>query len=210
MHILFDFDGTLVNSFPCVLKKAILLAEEFSFRKVQEEEIERLRDLSSKEIIKFLNIPIYKIPLLISRMRKHLQSEMKTLKPIPGIQAMLEQLYDEKFIIGILTSNSIENVESWLNLHNMRHLFSFIHSESSYFSKKYLIKRTLSKYRIDRSQAIYIGDETRDIDAANKNNMISIAVTWGYNSEKAMLKYKPSFVAESPKDILCCARSHVC
>lgn len=202
MYLLFDFDGTLVNSFNCVMKKAMLLAEEFPFRKIQEQEIEGLRDLSSTEIIKFLKVPIYKIPILISKMRKHLHHEMPTLTPVAGIQSILEQLYDAKFTLGILTSNSIENVETWLDINNLRHFFAFIHTESNYFSKKYLIKKTLVKYQIDRSQAVYIGDETRDIDAAKKNNIISIAVTWGYNSEKAILKYEPSFVAKTPDDIL--------
>lgn len=84
----------------------------------------------------------------------------------------------------------------------MRHLFSFIHAESTYFSKAYLIKKTLAKYQLDKSQAVYIGDETRDIDAAKKNHIISVAVTWGYNSEKTILKYEPSFIAKIPADIL--------
>lgn len=202
MYLLFDFDGTLVNSFNCVMKKAMLLADEFSFRKIQEQQIESLRDLSSTEVIKFLNVPIYKIPILISKMRKHLHHEMPTLMPVTGIQTVLEKLYNEKFTIGILTSNSVENVETWLDINNMRHLFSFIHAESTYFSKKYLIKKTLAKYQIDKSKAVYIGDETRDIDAAKKNHIISVGVTWGYNSEKIILKYTPSFVAKSPADIL--------
>ena len=202
MHLLFDFDGTLVNSFDCVMKKAMLLADEFSFRKIHQEEVVGLRDMSSTEIIKFFNIPFYKIPSLISQMKKHLHHEMATLTPVAGIQQLLEQLYNAKFTLGILTSNSVENVEKWLNINNMRYLFTFIHTESNYFSKQYLIKKTLKKYKIDKTKAIYIGDETRDIDAAKKNNISSVAVTWGYNSEKAILKYEPSFVAKAPEDIL--------
>ena len=33
MHMLFDSDGTLVNSFQCVVEKTNLLAEKFNFRK---------------------------------------------------------------------------------------------------------------------------------------------------------------------------------
>ena len=72
MHVLFDFDGTMVDSFNCVMEKAILLADEFGFRKIHEHEIESLRDLSSTEVIKFLEVPLYKIPTLIFKMRKHL------------------------------------------------------------------------------------------------------------------------------------------
>lgn len=202
MYLLFDFDGTLVKSFDCVIKKAMLLADEYSFRRIHPHEIDGLRDMSSIEIIKLFNIPMYKIPMLISQMKKHLHREMSTLMPVSGIQQILEQLNNAQFTLGILTSNSVENVKKWLDINQMSHLFSFIHSESTYFSKKYLIKKILKKYKIDQSQAIYIGDETRDIDAAKYNNISSVAVTWGYNSEKAILAYQPSYVARIPEDIL--------
>ena len=202
MYLLFDFDGTLVDSFDCVLKKSILLSDEFYFRKLNDDEINGLRDLSSKELIKFLQVPIYKIPKLILTMRKHLHNEMRNLTPFPNIYQVVERLYDHKFSLGILTSNSVENVSLWLDLHKMSHFFNFIHTESNFFSKKYLLKKTISSYKIDKSQTYYIGDETRDIDAAHKNNIKSIAVTWGYNSEKALLKYEPSFIVQRPEDIL--------
>ena len=60
----------------------------------------------------------------------------------------------------------------------------------------------MGSYKIDKSKAYYIGDETRDIEAAKKNHIKSIAVTWGYNSETALEKYDPSYIAKTPKDLL--------
>ena len=202
MYLLFDFDGTLVNSFTCVMEEALLLADKFNLKKITAEEMDNLRDLSSKDLIKSLNIPMYKIPNLIRHMRKHLRNEMHHLAPVTHIRPVMEKLYDSNFSLGILTSNSIENVSMWLESHNMRHFFNFIHNESTYFSKKQLLKKTIKAYNIDKSQTYYIGEETRDIDAATKNDLKSIAVTWGYNSEKALLQYQPAFIARHPADIL--------
>ena len=202
MYLLFDFDGTLVDSFNCVAEKAILLSEEFSLKPFKREEIDNLRHLSSKELIKFLHIPIYKIPKLIYKMRQHLRNEIPNLPPFPDIYQVVEGLYHTESILGILTSNSVDNVSKWLELHNMRHFFKFIHTEPNYFSKRYLLKKTMGSYKIDKSRAYYIGDETRDIEAAKKNHIKSIAVTWGYNSETALEKYDPSFIANTPKDLL--------
>ena len=135
-------------------------------------------------------------------MRKHLHDEMKNLPPVENIYQILEKLTQANFTLGILTSNSVENVSTWLNLHKMNHFFEFIHAESHYFSKKNLLRKTLKKYKIDKSQTYYICDETRDIDAANQNGIKSIAVTWGYNSEKTLLEFKPSFVVKEPKNLL--------
>ena len=202
MHILFDFDGTLADSFNLVFTKTNLLAEKYNFRQIKEDEIEFLRDLSAKELMSFLKVPMFKIPQLIQQLRKELYSEIPAISPVTNIHQILDTLYKAQFSLGILTSNSIENVELWLNTYNLRHFFNFIHIESNYLSKQYLIKRTLKKYRIDKSQVFYIGDEIRDIEAASKNQIKSVAVTWGYNSERALLKYQPTHIAQKPEDIL--------
>ncbi|ARG96478.1 haloacid dehalogenase [Legionella micdadei] len=202
MHLLFDFDGTLVDSFYCVVDKINQLAEVFHFKKIEEHEVEYIREMSTKELLNFLRIPFYKTPILIRQIRKLLHNEMPTINPVADIHPTLEKLHYAEFCLGILTSNSIENVITWLESHDMRHLFKFIHNESNFVSKRYLLKRTLKKYNIDKKEVFYICDETRDIEAAMKNNIQSVAVTWGYNSEKILSQYQPTFLAQKPEDLL--------
>lgn len=201
MHLIFDFDGTLVDSFRSVVEKAILLADKFHLRKIENHEIENLRDLSSEEVLRFLKVRVYQIPKLIYEMRKHLSQEIPTLPPIKGMPEVIRKLHEAQFSLSILTSNSRENVTLWLDQHNLRTFFNFITIESHFFSKGHLLKKIIKKHQIDPSKAFYIGDETRDIEAANKNHIQSIAVTWGYNSEKILLKHQPSFIAKKPADI---------
>lgn len=201
-HIIFDFDGTLVDSYHCLVKKFILLADEFNFRKLNEHEIYGLRDLNSRELIKFLNIPMHKIPKLIRRVRFYLHEEIRNLAPIPHLPEVLIKLHDSGRTLGILTSNSKENVSTWLKLHKLHHLFKFVRIEPNYFSKKALLKKIIITYKIDKSHAFYIGDETRDIEAAKHNGIRAVAVTWGYNSEKILLQAEPHHIAKKPEDLL--------
>lgn len=202
MHLIFDFDGTIIDSFQVAIEKFNLLSEEFNFRKISSNEISDLKNLSSKELVKYLKIPIYKIPRILFLARKYMNNKILTLAPFENIHDVLKRLYDEKFSLGILTSNSIENVTTWLDMHKMNHFFSFIHAGSNFFGKDRALKRILKKYAINKSEAFYIGDETRDIDAAKKNNIYSMAVTWGFNSEKILLAHQPHYVARKPEDIL--------
>lgn len=202
MYLIFDFDGTLVNSFKSIVKQFNHLAIEFDFRTVDENNIHTLRDLSSLEIINYLQIPLHKIPNIIYQMRKNLHSEISNLIPIEHLPPVLKNLYDAGFSLGILTSNSQENVKCWLEQHNMTELFKFIHVESNFFTKKNILKKILKIYQIDKAQTFYIGDETRDIEAAKQSDIFSIAVTWGFNSEKALLRSQPHHIARKPEDIL--------
>lgn len=78
-YLIFDFDGTLVDSFRAVIRKFNLLADEFNFRKISNDEINGLKDLTSRQLIKYLEIPIYKIPSVLRSARKHMHSEMQAL-----------------------------------------------------------------------------------------------------------------------------------
>lgn len=202
MYLLFDFDGTIVNSYEYVIETTNLLAEQFNLRKIEKHDTEHLRDLTSREVINFLGVSFYKIPSLIRQIRRLLYDQMVHMKPVTNISTVLETFYKSGCSLGILTSNSIENVNVWLEMHQIHHFFDFIHDESNHFSKCSLLKKTLKKYQIDKSNVFYIGDEARDIEAAKRNNIQSIAVTWGYNSEKVLLKYQPTYLVKQPEDLL--------
>ncbi len=201
MNLLFDFDGTLVDSFYCLVEIARQLADEFQFRKIEEQEIEELRNLSSRQVLQFLKIPLIKVPLLITRVRKCLHDKIKSLAPVPQMGLVLEQLASSH-TLGILTSNSKENVSLWLEYNQWQHFFKFIHTENHYLSKKYLLRKTLARYQMKQSDTFYIGDETRDIEAAQKNHLQAIAVSWGYHSEKVLLTSKPTYLVHKPEELL--------
>jgi phosphoglycolate phosphatase-like HAD superfamily hydrolase len=107
-----------------------------------------------------------------------------------------------KISLGILTSNSYENVTEWLAHNNMQHLFNFIHIESSFFGKKRILKKIIKSHHMHKPHTFYIGDETRDIDAAKLSGINAIAVTWGFNSAKILAHYQPQYLAHQPEDIL--------
>jgi len=201
-YYIFDFDGTLIDSFNKSIEKLNLLSTEFGFRKITPEEVANLRDLTARELIHHLKIPFYKVPIVVYRARKELKNDMLELAPFVGIYEVLQRLYDTNAYLGIVTSNSQENVKTWLKFNKMDHFFKFIHSASNLFGKGTIIKKVLKKYGIDKDQALYIGDETRDIEAAKENGIHSVSVTWGFNSEKILLQSKPSYFVQEPADLL--------
>ena len=201
-YLIFDFDGTLVDSFRTAIEKLNLLADEFKFRKISSDEINGLRDLTSRELVKYLEIPLYKIPRVLRHARKHMYNEMQTLSPFTNLPEILQKLHDMKIPLGILTSNSSKNVTRWLERNRMECFFNFVHIESSYFGKKRILRKILKTYKMDKSQTFYIGDETRDIEAAKESGICSVAVTWGFNSEKILTQYQPHYIVRRPEDIL--------
>lgn len=201
IHLIFDFDGTLVDSFPIVIEKFNHLADVFNFRKVNIQEINFLKDFTSKEFIEYLRIPFEELPEIILQIREDIWSEILTLPPFLNIPETIEKLYKLKIHLGILTSNSMKNVIDWLEHHHLRHFFDFIHTEPSYLDKGLALKEILERDKISKSKAFYVGDETRDIDAAIACDISAIAVTWGFSSAQILARQNPNYIITKPDDL---------
>lgn len=206
MLFIFDFDGTLVDNFDTVIEIFIQLADEFHFRKINKEESGHLKEFTSQELIKHFQIPTYKIPAVIQRAKKLMRAKIHELLPIANLLPVLKQLHDEKNSLEILTSNASENVMEWLKINKIGYLFNRIHADSHYFGKKVALKKLLKQRPTKQSNIFYLGDESRDIDAAKQNNIYSVAVTWGFNSEKVLLKCQPDYIVKNPEEILALSR----
>lgn len=198
--ILFDFDGTIADSFESFFGIINKLSKKYHFRSVRREDLNQLRTKSALDLLKEFNISWYKIPF-IARDFKHLQQEeIDRLKPIKGIAPVLQRLKNT-YTLGIVTSNSRKNVEAFLKKNNCD-VFTYVYTDSSFFGKDKMINGFLKKYSFAKEDVLYVGDEIRDIQACKKAGIAVIAVSWGFNVKKGLAKYNPAYLIDSPKDLL--------
>ncbi|MBE9214666.1 HAD-IA family hydrolase [Plectonema cf. radiosum LEGE 06105] len=200
--IIFDFDGTIADTVDALVTIANGLAVEFSYAQITSEELVILRNLTSREIFKYSGIPLFKIPFLLKKVKRELKNKIPELKPILGIQEALIELKDNGNRLGIITSNSKGNVKEFLKINNMDSLFEFIHTGVTIFGKTTIINNVLRQKQLKTQEVIYVGDETRDIEASKKANIRVISVTWGFNSEEALAKQNPDFLIDHPQELV--------
>lgn len=200
--IIFDFDGTIADTVEALVVIANRLAIEFDYPQITPEELGLLRNLTSREIIKYSGISVFKIPFLVKKVKGELKKKISELKPISGIKESLFILKEKDYRLGIITSNSEENVREFLKINNLDDVFEFIYSGVTIFGKTTIINNVLRQKQIKPSEAIYVGDETRDIEASQKANIKVIAVTWGFNNEEVLSKQNPDFVIRNPRELV--------
>ncbi len=197
--LLFDFDGTLADSFQMMVSIYKKLSKKHKFAPATPESIEQMRGLSAREVIGKLPIAKYKLPILFMEGKKEFIKHIADIKPFPELASILPQL-SKQYTLGIVTSNDPTTVKEFLITHNMDH-FDFVYSDGSLFGKGKIIKKLLKKYNYPKNNVLYIGDEVRDIDAAREAHIKIASVTWGFNSEKGLMKNNPDFVIKTPKDL---------
>ena len=193
-YIVFDFDGTIADTFDVIKNVVMKEFGEYDF------DFELIRSEDSKGLLKKMNIPLWKLPEMALKVTSRLRKN-NDFKMFPGIIDLLNIL-KENYKIGIVSSNSKENIINTLQKYNIQDLFEFVYSDSSIFGKHLVLKKMCRKYNINPLDVIYVGDEDRDITAAKKVKIKNIAVTWGFNSKEKLSRVNPDYLVDTSMQIL--------
>ncbi len=200
--LIFDFDGTLADTLEVIVKITNDLAEEFGYPPSNQEDLVKIRHLGAWQVIQRSGVSVFKLPLLIRKLQEKLSQEIENIKLFPEMQKTLDKLKAGGHTLGIVTSNSGENVNKFLAAHQMQDIFDFVASSTTLFGKHRTLKRIIEKYNLEPENTIYIGDETRDIEAAHKIGIEVIAVSWGFNSVEVLATQTPEYLIHSPLDLI--------
>ncbi|QVR68089.1 HAD family hydrolase [Acinetobacter sp. BHS4] len=191
--IIFDMDGTLVDSFSFFLGALNQLAKKYKFKSVELHEVEQYKHLSPKEIMKEMKVSRWKLPWIAKDFIRLMKERDQEVYMFEGMRDHLIELHNRGYTLAIITSNSKENCQSILGK-ELCELFSHIDGGSSIFGKAKRIKRVLNILNLNKEQAIYVGDQTTDGEAADKAGIDFAAVGWGYTSAEKLKTIQPKVV----------------
>jgi HAD superfamily hydrolase (TIGR01549 family) len=138
---------------------------------------------------------------LTLRIRKEMSIHLPEMMPFPGIEAALKEIKNNGCRLGILTSNSVENVRKFLDINNMGAFFDFVSSGRSFLGKEKVIRKVISREQLNPGRVIYVGDETRDIEASRAAGIPVIAVSWGLNRRELLASLLPDHIVDRPEEL---------
>jgi phosphoglycolate phosphatase len=199
-NIIFDFDGTIADSFEIIV--AIIKKLTHVRGDLDEESIYALRQQPISEIMKKLKVRSWQLPLLLLRGRYMMRQKIKKIKLFEGVVKTVEELHAEGHNLFIVSSNSSRNVVELLKQHRLANSFVDIEGGVSLFNKEKALNKIVKRNSLDSRETWYIGDELRDIDAAAATQLRSIAVTWGFTDKDILISHQPTAIAEKPTDIM--------
>ena len=199
--VIFDFDGTLSDSGDWFLSVVDELARKFRFRTVQPDEVDMLRNKSSRDVIAFLGISKWKLPLIARHVRRLVGCNAHQIELFPGTPDLLEQIAATGVKIALVTSNAEANVRKILGPEHAARIDCFA-CGSSLFGKAPKFRRVLKKMGVKPGEVLAVGDETRDIDAAREVGMRAGSVLWGYAAEELLIAMRPDVLFRTPQDII--------
>jgi pyrophosphatase PpaX len=179
--VLFDFDGTIVDS------GAIILA---SFRHATREVLETdVPDLQIRAMLggaslheQMAAIAPERVDELVAAYRRHNGPLHDQLECCTGMLDVLDRLHAEGRRLGIVTAKRHETVELAFARLPLRDYFDVIvgaDDTERHKPEPEPILFALRKLGVEAAEAVYIGDSPFDVGAARAAGVHAIGVTWG-------------------------------
>lgn len=198
--VLWDFDGTLADSWPLGLAIFNEVAAQRGLLPVVDPDA--AREMTAMQLMRKHGVSWWRLPGLATQMKNLARARIASVKIFPEIPRILRKLSHLGYRNGIVSSNNVETIQASLQQHHLTEPFEFVLSCKNLFGKGKRLRSLLKELRLQPDQVIYIGDEVRDIEAARQARIDVAAVTWGLNSASLLARYSPTYLIQQPADLL--------
>ncbi|HEY8946971.1 MAG TPA: HAD hydrolase-like protein [Polyangiaceae bacterium] len=188
--VIFDFDGTLADTLPWFESVFDQVADRHGFKRIDRSEVAALRAMDSRQLLRHQRVPLWKVPFIMRDVRSMLARDIRTISLFPGVATALAQLSGAKVTLAIVTSNSRHNVGAVLGAEQTA-WFQYLECGVSMFGKAAKLRKVLKASRIAPDEALFVGDEIRDAQAAAAVGVAFGAVSWGYTFPDALKAHAP-------------------
>jgi phosphoglycolate phosphatase len=196
----FDFDGTLADSFGWFGQVFDRVADRHGFRRMDQTKVDALRGMDARQIMRHQGVSSWKVPFIVRDVRRMMAADIGSISLFPGVDAALSRLAAAGIALAVVTSNARGNVAAVLGPRLLAH-FTYLECGVSMFGKAGKLRKVLRASGTPARDAILIGDEIRDAQAAAAAAVAFGAVSWGYTLPAALQAQNPREVFASVEDL---------
>ncbi|MBO0930254.1 HAD hydrolase-like protein [Fibrella aquatilis] len=177
--LIFDFDGTLADSFPLFVRSFNAVADRYGIKPMNPAELDQLRSLGSRQLMQQLRISAWKVPLVAYSVRRLMTRGLAEVSLFEGVPDLLRRAIDAHKQVAIVSSNSEANVRQVLGP-ELAALVSQYQCGTALFGKARAFRQVIRRAGVSSSAVLCIGDEVRDYEAARSEGIAFGGVSWGY------------------------------
>ena len=167
MNYIWDFDGTLYDTYPIMLKALMRTFKEFDINKDEETVYKKIKMESIRQMIVDWQLPA---PDFDQKYHAYEAQQNKDSYPFVETKKTLEKLLEKGAQHFILTHRTVESTWNLLKRDGLDALIvDIIGSDSNYPRKPdpSAINYFIDNYQLDRNKTVMIGDRKLDIEAGN-------------------------------------------
>jgi phosphoglycolate phosphatase len=203
--LIFDLDGTLINSIPDLTLAINKMLDSLEVRSIPLDIVKSFIGNGAKTLVfKSLsythqgNVSNELFDIAFPRFMDLYKANPceKTLL-YPGVKETLQYLKDEGYKMVICTNKPIDFVEPILEKLDIKKYFDNWIGENSLDEKKpsgLPLLHLAKEANVPIDNCLMIGDSKNDIISASNAEMESVGLSYGYNYDEDITKYNPTIV----------------
>ena len=203
--VIFDFDGTIGDTLPLVIKAIRYGVEPFIDRELSDDEIAATFGPIEEGSIKHFVPDTQKCEIACKRMYEAYDKYHEEVagQPIAGVVDLINHLKAKKLIVTLATGKGKHTCDISLAKYKMNKLFDDVETGSIKGGiKPQMMATIMHKYNLKPDEVLYIGDAPTDIDAARKVGVGIVSVLYGSRIEEDAVKAKkPDKICYTVKEL---------
>ena len=209
--IIFDLDGTLVNTAKGIVEALSITIEELSGKSIDNEDIRKTIGIPLLQAIALLMDKSETDPIVLEAKEKYLNKFKKIVLPkskeliFSGVTETLSTLKEQGFLLSVATNKLHKSALELLAATDLLFYFDHVFGVDSVENAKPspdMCLLAMQKMGSLPENTLMIGDTTHDIKAARNANIKTIAVTYGIHNKETLEKEQPYKIINSFSDIL--------
>ena len=183
--IIFDMDGTLINSGEVITNTINFVREHLGLEKISKETM--LKQLNNPDINSaefFYGTSEFTDEQTDLFTKYYDENCTKDISLYDGIYDLLEYLVSNNYILSVATNASEQFAIKMLKALNVYKFFSYVVGADMVDNPKPqpdMLTKTLEELKIEVNSAILVGDSLKDTRAAKAIDMDSVLVNWGFS-----------------------------
>lgn len=199
--IVFDWDGTLMDSTAAIVKSIQAAAADLGLPIPDREAAAYVIGLGLREamesVVPGLDPQYY--PRMVERYRHHYLIKSHELSLFDGVRDMLDELSQRGHFLAVATGKSRMGLNRVLEETRLGGYFHATRCADETFSKPHpaMLNELTHELGQEMERTVMIGDTTHDLLMAANAGASGIAVRYGAHPEEELLLHRPIFTAES-------------
>ncbi|MDH5717905.1 MAG: HAD-IA family hydrolase [Spirochaetia bacterium] len=205
--IIFDWDGTLMNSIDAIADSIIEAFNELSMGKITKDKAKSIIGLGLKRAFEVLapdKSTAERDELLLSYKKFFLQKSEHGLPLYPGVENILRKFYNNGTLFAVATGKSRAGLERDFITTNTKTLFAASRTVDECEPKPHphMIEDIIEELKIKRENVVMVGDTVFDLEMAKSAKVSSVACAYGAHPKEDLLKLNPQFMAHSSYELI--------
>jgi HAD superfamily hydrolase (TIGR01509 family) len=209
--VLFDLDGTLVDSLALTFDALRMAVRPYLGRLVSDEEIWALMGPPEPAILAALVGPNL-APACHARYERLYVARLRRMAPFAGILPMLAECRREGLKLGVSTGRGRHLAEQTLQVLRLRPRLDVVISGDDVRQAKPSpdgILRALDELGLKPAATLWVGDSPLDVQAGRAARVRTVGALWGARDPRGLEKAKPRFLCQTPEELRAVIRSQL-